>query len=470
MLLFINAVVISQDKITLNYADSLSVKIVKGEQVREAIGNVSITHNRINITCSRVIQYFSDNKAELFGNVKVIADTLIITAPYGIYYGNEGRVVCPNGAVLRDPSTYLSANYGVYSFIQDLASFRGNVMIEDKRSYVITSQELDYYRSVQKSYARGKVRIITDSTFIYADSLVYEKLIGVSTATGNVNIQSDSTVVYSDRATYYDLEKKSVAEGNVIIHFLKERTVVYGDFAENQEKINYSVVKGRAVLIHTDSSETDSTLISANQIESFRGETEFYIAKDSVKSIRDDFLSSSDRAYYFRNTENSDMICLGGRPAVWKDNMQLTGDSIYSFFKNELNDIYIKRSAFAIISSDKFNDRFDQIRGIHMHIKFMDNEVSFIQVDTNAASIYFIYNNDNPDGANKSEGDRIEMTFSDKKIIKVKIFGKVSGTYYPENLVKPEELLLQGFILRYDKPDKYLLKISKKYQDYLNDF
>src|SRR5688572_15363669 len=95
----------SQDKITLNHADSLVGKTINGEQVREATGNVSMTHNNVQITCNRVLQYYDQNKAELFGNVRVVKDTVTITAPTGTYYGNEGKVVCPNGAVLTDPTS-----------------------------------------------------------------------------------------------------------------------------------------------------------------------------------------------------------------------------------------------------------------------------------------------------------------------------------------------------------------------------
>jgi hypothetical protein len=53
----------AQDKITLNYADSLIGKTINGEQIREAVGNVSLTQNDVKINCGRVVQYFAENKA-----------------------------------------------------------------------------------------------------------------------------------------------------------------------------------------------------------------------------------------------------------------------------------------------------------------------------------------------------------------------------------------------------------------------
>lgn len=454
-ILLLFGMVYSQDKITINHADSLVGRIIEGEQVREAIGNVSLTHNNIKINCTRVIQYFNQNKADLYGNVRVVQDTLSISAPQGTYYGNESKVVCPAGAVLTDPKTTLKANYGIYLFSQDLANFRGNVRITDNNSYTITSDELDYYRNVQKSYARGNVKVVTDSSVIYSDNMIYEKLIGISTATGNVRIESDSTVITSKKATYFEFEKKSIAEDSVRINFLTEDAVVTGDYSENYEKRNYSFIKGNAKLrqIETKNEKQDTTFIYSGKMESFRNVPEHYIAKDSVKTIRNDFLSVSNSGYYFRDISGKGgVITLSGDPVVWKDNLQVTGDSIYANFKNDIDDIFINHSAFAMQESELSAGRYDQISGIFMHIKFLDGEVNYIRVDTNAASIYFVYENELNNGVNRSAGDIIKLYFNEKKVDRVNIYGKPKGTYFPENLVNLDELRLLGFRIRTNKP------------------
>lgn len=449
--------IIAQDKITINHADSLVGKTIDGEQVREALGNVSLTHNNVNITCNRVIQYYNLNKADLFGNVKVVQDTLTILAPQGTYYGNESKVVCPAGATLTDPKTTLKANYGVYLFNQDLANFRGNVRITDNRTYTITSDELDYYRSVQKSYARGNVVVVSDSSTIYSDNVVHEKLLGISTATGNVKIESDSTIITSKKATYFEFEKKSIAEENVKINFLSENAIVYGNYAENYELKDYSFVKGSALLIQIESKDgkTDTTFIYSEKMESFRNKPEHYIAYDSVKTIRNDFLSVSQTGYYFRDISGKGgVLSLAKDPVVWKEDLQVSGDSIYAFFKDDIEDIYINRSAFALQLNDINNTRYDQISGIFMHINFLESQVNYIQVDTNAASIYFVYDRDISNGANRSNGEVIKLFFKEKKVDKVNIYGKPKGTYFPENLVNTDELKLLGFRIRTDKPHR----------------
>jgi lipopolysaccharide export system protein LptA len=449
--------IIAQDKITLNYADSLIGKTINGEQVREANGNVSLSQNDVKITCGRVVQYFAENKAELYVNVKVVKDTMTITAPMGIYYGNESKVICPEGAVLNDSRATLSADYGTYLFNQDLASFKGNVKITDNKSYTITSDALDYYRSVSKSYANGNVKIVTDSATIYSDHLVYEKLIGFSTATGSVKIESDSTVINSDSLTYSEPQRKSIAQNNVRIHFLDKNAVVYGKYAENYERTSYSFVKGNAKLVQVENKKgkEDTLFVYSRLMESFRNKPEHYIAKDSVRMIRTDFLSRSDIGYYFRDTSGTGgVISLPHNPVVWKGDMQVTGDSIYAFFKENIEKIYVNKSAFAIQQNDEYKDRYDQISGVFMYMSFKDNNIDYIQVDTNAASIYFAYDNGSPNGANRATGNEIILYFKDKLVNKVKVYGEPKGKFIPENLVILPDLRLLGFRIRNDRPER----------------
>lgn len=446
----------AQEKITINHADSLIGKVINGEQVREAIGNVSLTQNDVHITASRVIQYFDQNKAELYGNVHVIKDTLNIYCSTGIYYGNEGKVVCPNGATLTDPKATLKANTGTYLFSQDLAQFRGNVNITDNSTYTITSDALDYYRQVSKSYANGNVKIVTDSAVITSDNLVYEKLIGISTATGSVKIESDSTIITSDKLTHYHGERKSIADNNVKINFTNKNAVITGEHGENYERTNYSLVKGKSRLVQIESKDNkvDTLFITSDKMESFRNKPEYYIATDSVKVIRTDFLASSQIAYYFRDISGKGgVMSLARDPAVWKEELQVTGDSIYAFFSDVIDSLFVVKSAFALKPNEKFADRYDQMSGVFMFMSFKNNNIDYIRVDTNAASIYYSFEeNNNPGGANKAAGERITIFFNEQQVEMVKVYGKPKGTFYPEVVLNPSELRLLGFRLRNDKP------------------
>jgi lipopolysaccharide export system protein LptA len=459
LIFFIDSVSLSQDKIKINYADSLIGRTVNGEQVREAIGNVALTHNNVKIYCNRVLQYFDQNKADLFGNVKVLKDTMSIYAPRGTYYGDDSKVICPDGATLNDTKTTVKANYGIYYFTTDLASFKGDVKIYDNKTYTMTSDALDYFRAVNKSYAKGNVKIVTDSATIYSDSLIYEKSIGIATGIQNVKIESPSSIIFSDRLVYNEIERKSVADDNVKIIFLNDNATIYGNHGENYERKHYAFVKGKTHLVQYEkkknSSLVDTLIIYSEKMEAFRIQPEYYIATDSVKVIRSDFLSNSQVGYYFKDISGTGgVISLSKNPVVWKDSLQITGDSIYAYYKEELDRIYVNKEAFALQPNDKFPDRFDQISGVFMLMKFNENQLDYIRVDTNAASIYFVYEDSAASGVNKATGQIITLFFKDKQVEKVKIVGAPKGTYFPENMIKLNDLRLLGFKIRSDKPKR----------------
>lgn len=256
---------------------------------------------------------------------------------------------------------------------------------------------------------------------------------------------------------YYEIERKSIADYNVKMVSLNDNAVVYGDHGENYEHTNYSLVEGRAKLVQIDikDNKSDTLFINSSKMEAFRSKPEYYIAEDSVKVIRSDFLSSSQVGYYFKDISGTGgVISLSINPAVWKEELQVTGDSIYAFFKEDIEEIYVNKSAFAIQPGVDYPDRFDQISGVFMYMKFKNNELDYIQVDTNAASVYFAYENNSPGGANRAKGEVIILYFKDKLVNKVKVIGKPKGTFYPENLIVPAELRLTGFRLRSDKPER----------------
>jgi lipopolysaccharide export system protein LptA len=446
----------AQDKITLNHADSLIGKVINNEQVREAIGNVSLKHNNLLISCNRVIQYFDQNKAELYGNVRVVKDTLTIEAPAGTYFGNDRKVTCPSGATLNDSKVTLKANYGIYYFDNDIANFRGNVRIYDSKSYTIYSDELVYHRQVNKSISTGNVKIETDSTVIYSDTLIYEKLAGTAKANGSVKIESDSTLITSSKATFYEFEKKSIAEDNVVIYFPYKNLTIRGNYGENYERTNYSFVKGYSELIKIDQKDTvsDTLFIYSNKMEAFRNTPEHYIATDSVKVIRNDFLSSSSIGYYFKTDEKSGVISLAKNPVVWKEDMQITGDSIFAFHREDIEIIRVLRNSFAIKFHTDYTNRFDQMSGVNMHLSFRNNEINDIRVDTNASSIYYVFEKSEPNGVNSSEGEYIHINFYEGKVVKVNVAGSPKGVYTPENLLQPDNLFLPGFKIRLEKPKR----------------
>lgn len=459
-----------QEKIELKSADKLIGSTINGISVREAIGNVYLTHKNIKVYCNSAIQFLDINKVELKGNVRIFQDTLSLFASRAIYYGNEDKAICERGVILKDPNATLKADYGIYYFNESKAVFTGNVSIENPE-YKITSNKLTYYRNTEDSFARENVTVITDSAIIRAENIDFYKRQGKTFAFEKVSIEADSSVIYCDSLTNYKFERKSIATGNVTIVNPGKQTTIKGNYLENYEQTQYSFVKGNANLIKIEANKEntnnpDTLFIYSNILESYRNHQEKYVATDNVEIIRKLFSSKSQVAMYVKSVDNEySNFYLHKQPIVWYDNYQLTGDSIFAdIYNNKIKRIYAQKldipsseESFLITTNKDhlFKERFDQIKGNNITIFFNEDKIISIEVFKNAYSIYFLYEEGKANGVNFSEGEKIKIIFNDdQKVSRVIVANNSSGKYVPENLLNTVSLKLSGFVLRTDRPYK----------------
>ena len=449
----------AQEKIELKNANELSGKVIDGQDVREATGSVEFVQGNVKVYCNSATQFINTNRVELRGNVKIYQDTLTLLTSKATYFGDDKRAVCEGGVTLQDPNATLRANNGIYFFNETKAVFTGDVIIVNPQ-YKITAEQITYLRNTEDSFAKGSVIVTTDSAVIKAESIDFYKSQGKTFAKGNVSIESDSTVITSDTATNYSAEKKSVASGNVKIVSLNNNTVIHGNKLENFEKENYTIIKDSVKLVQIEESG-DSVFIYSNIMEAFRSKPEKYSAAGNVNIIRNDFLSKCGLGIYYKDSET---VSLSVEPIVWQKNMQMTGDSIYAELpNNKLQSIFVKKltelqnsvNSFVISENEDeyFKDRYDQISGSDITMKFVDDKINLIEVRNNSRSIYFVYEDNKANGINNIEGEDINIYFDEnKKVEKIKVETDPKGEYVPESLLNTAGLTLPGFNLRTDKP------------------
>ncbi len=450
---------IAQDKIELKNAKELSGRIIDGQSIREAKGDVEFFQGNVKVYCNSAIQYMATNRVELTGNVRIYQDTLTLFTDKAVYYGDERRAVCNGAVTLKDPNATLRSDNGVYTFNDAKAFFKGDVIIVNPE-YRITSDELIYFRNSEESYATGNVVVTTDSAVIRADKIDFLRREGRTFARSNVRIDSDSTVIMADTATNYSNERRSVATGNVSINSINNNTVAYADRLENFERDRFTKLTSNAMLIQIEDNK-DTLMINCDTMLAVRTYPESYVALSNVEIIRDNFFSKCGEAKYFKEVET---ISLNRQPIVWQDNLQLTGDSIYAELPGKkLQSIYAKRisgmqgsaESFAISKNDDsvYSSRFDQISGDDIVIRFDDEKISNIDVTGNARSIYFMYETGRGNGLNRIEGEELIIYFdAEEKVSKIKVISEPKGEYVPESLIQTVNRTLPGFLLRDDKP------------------
>lgn len=451
---FTTALNAQDDRMIRVIGDSLVGKYLNGENIREVHGNVVMTQGAVRITCNKAIQYLARNEAELLGKVVVTQDSITISTDVGYYYGNSKVAYSKSGIDFYDGHVRLNSKHGYYYFDEKRAHFFENVKLKDSISTLFTDQ-LTYFDDEDKAVAVGNVAAKDSISMVFADSLVHLRK-----------------------------EKISFANGNVIVYDSKNRLAIFGGKLEDFKNKNYSKISDNPFLIKidtTDAGKLDTLVISAKLMEAYGDSTKRLVATDSVKIVRDEFSSinnftifyqQEERLYTYRRLDDP------ASPVLWNGDTQLIGDTVNIFLKdNRLDKMSIVSNA-SIITPNKNNEfRFDQISGKELLLLFGDNRLQRTDVAGNVLSIYYMYEDGEPNGLLKSSSESAKIFFDENNVGTVKLYGNPISEFHPENVIegKEKDFTLPTFVIIKNKPQKEkllpgiyreLISLSEKIEKY----
>jgi lipopolysaccharide export system protein LptA len=432
--------------------DSLVGRFVAGESIREVIGNVKLSQGNVTVLCNKAIQYLARNEAELIGNVVAVQDSLTLKTEKGFYYGNLRKTKSTSGLILDDTQVILSADSGEYFF-------------DDARAFFQTN-----------------VKLIDEATTLTADELTYFKNLDKSISIGNVKINDRDNIITADTLTHLRKTKYSIADGNVSIRNLRDNLTVFGNHLEDNGQLKYTLITKDPILIQVDTTfnieevdqnriRIDTLLIRSKVMESFRSGTNMFKATDSVMIFRGGFASVNDLTTYYRDEEKiiTDKIREdASRPVLWYENSQLMGDSVTIFLEDgQMKELVVNINAFMLSQHKIYDRRFDQTSSDSVHLYFSDNRLERAEFAGRVQSIYYMYDDDVPNGIVKSTAHRAVMLFAENEIDQVRLFGSPTSEYHPEVKVEGLErtFTLPKFVLKENRPVKKDFLINKQESD-----
>lgn len=431
----------SEDDKIIVIGDSLVGMVVEGESIREVIGNVKLSQGNVVVNCNKAIQYLARNEAELIGNVIAKQDSLTLKTEKGFYFGNLRKTKSTSGIILDDTEVILSADSGEYFFDEARAFFQTNV------------------------------KLIDSTTTLMADELTYFKNLDKSIATGNVSINDRDNVIKADTLTHFRKTKFSLADGNVSIKNLRDNLTIHGSHLEDDGQLKYTLINKNPLLMQVDTTfnteedsvdkiSIDTMLIKSEMMESFRSGTNVFKATDSVKILRGGFASVNDLTTYYRDEEKiiTDKIREDAtRPVLWYENSQLMGDSITIYLENgQIKNLLVNNSSFMLSQNKIFDKRFDQSSSDSVHLYFSNNRLERAEFSGKVQSIYYLYDDDVPNGIVKSTAHNAVIVFLENEIDQVRLFGSPTSEYHPEVKVEGLErtFTLPKFVLKENRPLK----------------
>ncbi len=459
----------------LNADDGIDeIEKATGKRLTRLLGNVSLKHNDIFMTCDSAWFYTGYNQIRAYSRIHMQqGDTLHLRGDRLFYDGSTEIATVDGNVELIDKETHLftqSATYdvknkvaryntrgritngentltsitGIYNVSQNLFHFKDSVNIINP-DYVMTADTMDYNTETETAIFTGPSEMKGDSIYLYCERGWYDTKNDISRIWKNAMIDNRQQVIRGDSLYYDDNKGYGIAFRNTSITDTTNNIIVKGDYAWYYKSPERFMVTDKALFIQV--SESDSLFLHADTIsavtrsDSTMKEYRLMRAFHSCRIYSKDLQAKCDSlSYSFRDS----VIRMYTAPVLWSEENQLVSDSIALFTKNRQADrMELYSSAF--VTSQVDDSRYNQVKGRSLIGYFKDNELYKINVEGNGETIYWLLDGDEVVGLNKAKCARIEIYVKDGKITSINEYQNPEGVIDPPSKVNAETERLDGF-------------------------
>lgn len=442
------------------------------------IGNVSLSHKNIIMTCDSAWVYSKNNTVDAFSNVHIISnDTLDLWADKMNYNTDSGFTKARKNVKMKDPSLTLTTDSLDFDMNDEIGYYNYGGTIVDSTN-TLTSQKGTYYTKTHNVKFVNNVWLTNEEYNMRTDTLLYNTNTEIATFEGPTNIVGDSTHIYSTsgwfdtKSNESELHKNSTikrgetqlqanyiyyndnsgdgnAAGNVIINDYKNQMIIAGNKAVYSDFNKYAMVTDSALWIQYY--EADSLFLHADTLYTIPDTTaegeKLLITYNHVRFYRTDLQGISDSLIYF--TKDS-TIQLYIDPVIWSMENQMSANFI-ELINNSVppNKVYLNDNAFIIQQVDSV--KFNQIKGKNMVGLIKDQLLYRIDVKGNGQSIYYPADDEDYIGLNKAESSNIILYLASNQINRITFVGAPVGNMKPLLETVSPDSQLDGFKWRKDE-------------------
>ena len=447
-------------------------------------GNVRIIHNGVKMFCNKAYHFKDENYVKAFGNVQMNqGDTITMNSRYAEYNGDKEFAFATGDVVLRSPESTLTtdtvyfdkknqqASYNTYGTIQNkentLRSKSGRYYVDQKKykfttAVTVTNPEstiktnnLDYYENSGHAYVFGPSTITSKENVIYTENGFYDTTNDVGKLSKNSKITLDNKIIEGDDL-FYD-RKKNYSRGinNVKITDTINNVIATGHYAElyrNAATKKDSMILTKRALVKTLVEKDTMFMHGKKIIVSGPQQDRVIRAFNNVRFYKTDMSGKCDSLW---SNNKSQLTKLIGRPILWNNENQMTGDVMHLIGNNktqQLDSLKVLNNAFIIQKDSLSKNGYNQIKGQNLYGKFFDNKLKEVDVVKNAEVIYYMYNDANEFiGINKTVCSKINLELEENKINSITFFTKTDSHIYPEGEFPENARKLRGFLWRGDE-------------------
>ncbi len=473
ILFFLNISAYSQEVRQIDIiADIIELDSELGINTQRLYGNVLFEHEDVLMTCDSAYYFSDSNIVDAYSNVHLWqGDTLDLYGDFLKYNGNTKVANVRENVLLIDNENQLTTEYIDHYFNDNLAYYigggkiiNGNNTLESRKGYYYTKEKLfffndsvvvtnpDYvmysdtlkYNTVTEiSYFLGPTDIISEENFIYCENGWYDTKNNISQFNKNAFLQNEGKTLIGD-SLYYERETGlGKAYNNVELIDTAQNIVLKGNVAHYLEKTEYAMLTDSALMIFINE-EKDSLFVHSDTLKSVPDtipERRIIKAYYQVKFYREDLQGKSDSLVY---SDTDSIFRFYRDPVIWSEDNQLTADYMEGHtLNNQIDRIEMVDNSFIITRED--TTKFSQIKGRNMTGYIKDNELSRIEVNGNAETIYYAKDVEEIIGVNKLKSSKLSIYFLENKVNRIIYRSAPSGKYYPIEIFPESENKLEGF-------------------------
>ena len=474
-------------KIEILHADVAKPSKEIGKDVKRLIGNVSFKHEDAYMYCDSAWFHFKQEEIQSFGNVRIEqGDSLDIKSDYLSYDGQtkfakmRGNVVLTNndsrlltdsldfdrkeniayyydGGEIFHEDIHLISKLGYY-YSDNNNYYAVDSVILEHPDYNLISDSLLYNNKDEISYFLDNSTIWMDSTKIVCQNGWYNFKLKTSTFGEHTYIYNGNQIMSADSIFFDNENSKGKAWKNVHILDTAESIAASGNYAQFNDTEDLAFLTDSALVMYFDENK-DTTYIHGDTvfIKNRSTDTAKIYAYNHVQIFSEQMQGRCDSLVYDKNDSISLMY---GSPVLWANESQITSDTIKLLLKdNKAEKVFLDETALIIMQEDSL--RFSQIAGKNMIVFLENNELSQVNVSSNAETIYYAVDDETDEiiGVNKEVGDEMHIFRNEGEIKRIDFIGAPKGEFLPDGEVDHIEIRLKNFIWLDDFRPQYLHEI-----------
>lgn len=474
-----------QTKIRVEYAGAFDVDEEKfpGAKIfsKDAKRRVKFVHEGAELICDRAVLYSQSNNLKAWGDIIFQqGDTIKQTSEFIQYNGNtklaksHGKVklTTPEQTLetdtlyfdrerevayyrsfgtVKDSANVLTSDKGRYFLAQKKYQFVSDVVITHP-DYVLNSTQLDYYTDAGNAYLYGPSTITGEEYKIYCERGFFDTTNDNGYFIKNSKINYNNRIIEGDSLYFDNVKKFASATNNIQVTDTINNGIARGHYAEVFKEKDSVFITKRAVAINLV--EKDSVYIHADTLM-VTGKPDDRIIRGfyNAKMYKSDMSGKADSIHVSNRTGITQLI---RDPILWSGESQMTGDTIYILSNLEtekLDSLKIINSAFIVQKDTLSDDAFNQVQGVNLYGKFIENALKYVDVVKNPEIVYYTREDDGElAGIDKTLcSTKINLVIAENQITDITFFTNVEGDVYPEADLPKNARKLTGFIWREDE-------------------